>query len=297
MGKVTTYGALAITLSGAILLGGACTKLSLEHREPAGYAYIDMAWDGVPAPMGSRFWLYPASGGVVELTGTGAGFEGSITPGEYRVIATNLDARNIGFRSMESYDTAELYVAVADDGSGLAHPERAMLAVSGAEATLQVNDRDTVRLHLDATDRIRYVRLLLNVDTDVAVTTCTGRMTGISPSILCATGAATAETAEVTFSATATQTEGSFRADIAVLDLARAGEAPLHLLTLNLGDDAGGTAAVNVDMSEAIRSLIENAGGTLPEEIPLSVTLEAVDGTLHASVKPWDTGGTGAGDL
>ena len=298
--KKNIYKILKGCLLCALLsMGGSCTERDLEQRIPAGYVEIGLSWEGGAVPSGSRFWFFPVDGGeVIVRDASGDGFSGTLPPGDYRVIAANLDAQHVDFRNMERYETAELYVLSDETSSDpcLCQPGNLYLC-SGEESTLlSVPDRDTVKLTLAPRSRVRQVRLRLTVD-DPDVTSCSGLLSGVSSSIYCATGSCTGSPASVGFTASPDANTGTFLADISVLDLIRPGSDPTHLVELTLTRDDGTAVPVTVDLTEAIRTQIEGAGGALPDEISLAVSFHTVNGELQASVEPWDTGGSGSGEL
>lgn len=298
--KKNIYKILKGCLLCALLsMGGSCTERDLEQRIPAGYVEIGLSWEGGAVPSGSRLWFFPVDGGeVIVRDASGDGFSGTLPPGDYRVIAANLDGQHVGFRNMDRYETAELYV-LPDETSAdpcLCQPGNLYLC-SGEESTLlTVPDRDTVKLTLAPRSRVRQVCLQLNID-DPNVASCSGLLSGVSSSIYCATGSCTGSPASVGFTASPGANAGTFLADISVLDLIRPGSDPTHLVELTLTRDDGTAVPVTVDLTEAIRTQIEGAGGTLPDEISLAVSFHTVNGELQASVEPWDTGGSGSGEL
>lgn len=286
-------------LCALLSMGVSCTKRDLGQRVPAGYVEIDLSWEGGAVPSGSRLWFFPVNGGeVIVREASGDGFSGTLPPGDYRVIVANLDGQHVGFRNMDRYETAELYV-VPDETSAdpcLCQPGNLYLC-SGEESTLlSVPDRGTVKLTLAPRSRVRQVRLRLTVD-DPDVASCSGLLSGVSSSIYCATGSCTGRPASVGFTASPDENPGTFLADISVLDLIRPGSDPTHLVELTLTRNDGTAVPVTVDLTEAIRTQIEGAGGVLPDEISLAVSFHTVNGELQASVEPWDTGGSGSGEL
>lgn len=286
-------------LCALLSIGASCTRQDLEYRIPAGYVVVDLSWEGGIVPSGSRFWFFPVNGGeVIVREASGEGFSGTLPPGDYRVIAANLDAKHIDFRNMDRYETAELYV-LSDETSAdpcLCQPGNLYLC-SGEESTLlTVPDRDTVKLNLSPRSRVRQVRLKVTVD-DPRIASCSGLLSGVSSSIHCATASCTGHPARVGFTASPDEGAGTFRADISVLDLIRPGSDPVHLAEVTLMREDGTAVPVTVDLTDAVREQIEGAGGTLPDEISLAVSFHTVNGELKASVEPWDTGGSGSGEL
>lgn len=286
-------------LCALLFIGASCTRQDLEHRVPAGHVEIGLSWEGGAVPSGSRFWFFPVNGGeVIVREASGEGFSGTLPPGEYRVIAANLDAQHIDFRNMDRYETAEVYV-VPDETSAdpcLCQPGNLYLCSGEESALLTVSDRETVKLTLAPRSRIRQVRLRFAVD-DPEIASCSGLLSGVSSSIYCATGSCTGRPASVGFTASSDEGMGAFLADISVLDLIRPGSDPTHLAKLTLMRGDGTTVPVTVDLTDAIRTQIEGAGGALPDEIALAVSFHTVNGELHASVESWNTGGSGSGEL
>lgn len=286
-------------LCALLSIGASCTRQDLERRIPAGYVVVELSWEGGALPSGSRFWFFPVNGGeVIVREASGEGFSGTLPPGDYRVVAANLDAQHIGFRNMDRYETAELYV-LSDETSAapcLRQPGNLYLCSGEESAVLTVSDRDTVRLTLTPRSRVRQVRLRLTID-DPDIASCSGLLSGVSSSVYCATGSCTGRPAGVAFTASPDEGAGTFTAEVNVLDLIRPGSAPTHLAELTLMRGDGTAVPVTVDLTETIRAMFESSGGTLPDEIALAVSFHTVNGELQASVEPWDTGGSGSGEL
>lgn len=294
------YGALQGGLLCVLLCGASCTRQKLEYRIPAGYVTVELSWEDGAEPAGSRIWFYPTAGGsVLAREGSARGFEGMLPPGDYRVIAANSDAQHVGFRSMDRYETAEFYVEEdASDNTCISQPTDMYLSTGEASGLLTVVDRDSVGMRLLGRSCIRRVHLRFDIESSVAtVTSCRGRLSGVSASIYGATGAATGRSAEVCFAARPAEEEGTFQADITVLDLVQPSDAPTQVVDLVLTKEDGTDVPTEVDLTDAIRSQIDASGGELPDEISLEVTLRSVDGELQAAVEPWDMGGSGSGDL
>lgn len=301
MKKGLTYRMLqGCLLCSTLLVGISCTKQEVEYREPAGYVMINLSWEDNVTPAGSRFWFFPTDGGmVITKDGSDKGFQGTLPPGEYHVVAVNTDAQKVGFRNMDHYETAELYV---DDNQSktdlcIGQPDNLYLSTGDSSDILTVRDRDTVQMSLTAHNYIRHIHLLFTIDDPTRVTACNGQLAGISSSIYCSTGSCTGHPASVQFTASPTDDPGVFSADIKILDIVRPENDPDYLANLTLIQEDGSVIPTTVNLEATIRALIDHTGGALPEEIPLEVSLHAVDGQLQGTVKPWDSGGSGAGDL
>lgn len=286
-----------------LLLGNGCTSKRLDYRIPEGYAQIRLQWEDGVAPVGSRFYFYPAGGGDILVRECSAeGFSGMLPAGEYRVIVSNTDALEVGFRNMERYETAEAYVLPAQAnrsaGDYVGQPENLSLAAGLDDAaTLVVENHGT--LSTSASPRVctKRVRMFFRIDDTAPVTECTGTFSGVSPSILCATGACSNSSARVGFTAAPGADEYDYAVEISVLDLVEpVSGTPTHKLDLQLQKSDQTTSEVTIDLTETIREIVE-AGGGIALDIPLDISLVSVDGELHASVKPWDGDGSGGGIL
>lgn len=302
MTKGLTYivkGALTLGL----LLGGSCTKKGLDYRKPEGDVTIRLQWEEGAAPAGSRFWFYPLGGGETLVREcTNEGFSGTLPAGTYRVIVSNLDARNVGFRNMEQYDKAEVYVlpdkTLRASGLYIGQPDNLLLAAGLDEGeTLVVEDRKAVAATASPRTRTKRVRMFFRIDDTVPVTACGGVFTGVSPAILCATGASAPQSASVGFTASAGAGEYDYAVEISVLDLVEpVAGVPTHELDLTLHKSDQTESKVRIDLTETIREIVD-AGGGIALEIPLDITLVSVEGALLVSVKPWDGDGSGSGVL
>lgn len=287
-----------------LLLGSSCTSKRLDYRIPEGYAQVRLQWDEGVAPAGSRFYFYPTGGGEVLVRECPAeGFSGVLPAGEYWVIVSNTDALQVGFRNMERYETAEAYVLPAQanrsgESSFVGQPENLSLAAGLDDAaTLVVENRGTLATSASPRVRTKRVRMFFRIDDTAPVTECRGTFSGVSPSILCATGACSNSSACVGFTAAPGGDEYDYAVEISVLDLVEpVSGAPTHRLDLQLQKSDQTTSEVTIDLTETIREIVE-AGGGVALDIPLDIALVSVDGTLRASVKPWDGEGSGGGIL
>ena len=303
MGKRLTY-----VLSGCMLLimwaESGCTKQSLDHRKREGHVHIALQWDKGYTPAGSRFYFYPEDGSeAIVRDCPKEGFSGTLPEGSYRVIVLNSDARNIALRNEQQHQTAEIYVLPEEEGLSavpcICQPGNLLLAGGINEADkLEVPYRDTVSVSASPHSRVKKIRFFFKLENFVPVVLCSGTLSGVSSSIFCATGACSDTSANVRFAASPAEGEYDFSADVSVLDLARPEEAGrTHLLDLTLQGEDGTLYPVILDLTDTIARLIGESGGTVPVEIPLDITLALIDNTLHASVRIWDMGGSGSGEL
>lgn len=286
-----------------MLLGCGCTSKRLDYRIPEGHAQIRLQWEEGVAPAGSRFYFYPADGGEVLVRECPAeGFDGMLPAGTYRVIVSNTDALNVGFRNMEQYETAEAYVlpeqVLRAAEAYVGQPKNLSLAAGLDDAaTLVVENRGSLNTSASPRVRTKRVRMFFRIDDTAPVTECTGTFSGVSPSILCATGASSNHSARVGFTAAPGEGEYDYAVEIFVLDLVESDSGtPTHQLDLKLQKSDQTTSEVTIDLTETIRDIVE-AGGGLALDIPLDISLVSVEGELHASVKPWDGDGSGSGIL
>lgn len=298
-----------IGLSVAALLGGACTREQLDYRKQEGFVYLALNWEEGFAPAGSRIYFYPAAGGAALVYDCAAeGFAGVLPVGSYRVLALNNDSQNVAVRHAETYEGAELYVLPEEGASAsraasyvLQADEVAYAAGINEAPTLEVPYRDTVRVTASPQSCVKHVQLRFVVVPPAQVTRCSGSLTGVSPSLACASGARAATAAAVRFTAVADAADPNlFTTDIAVLDLVRSegtqGSQPTHWLDLTLTDPSGNTWPLQVDLSKEVDDCFTQTG-ELPHEILLHIRLAQIDDQLTATVVPWDGGGTGGGIL
>ena len=310
MKKIFTYvlfGALFFVLAAEM----GCAKQDLDRRKNEGFVKIDLSWAG-DTPKGSKFYFYPLEDvDTGEFTlenpveSTAEGWSGNLPAGSYRVIVHNSDAAGVDMRYQDNYDQAEIYVLPAQGSRAdecICHPDKLMLATAineHDEGLLVVPSQERVTVSATPTPRVKYLRILFKVDDAIALST--GMLSGVAPSLHCASSAcaSTSERVELTV-VHSTESGYAYQADIRVLDLVRPTNAS-HVLTLNLTHPDGSPYSVTVDLTAAVNNIFTANGGSLPvndqyNPYDIPIELKKIGNDLKATVLEWSEG-TGEGKL
>lgn len=304
-GKLTYMLTCGLCLG--LLAGVSCVKQGLDLREEEGYVRIDLKWENDVVPEGSEFYFYTDAGEFVQSCKCSAkGFRGTLPMGAYKIIVWNTDARNVELYNMNRHATAEVRVvadaAAAGKAAGcIAQPDNLLFAAAFDEAeVMTVPYRDSVIMSASPRGRIKTVELVFKLDNAAAVKLLGGSLSGVSSGLQCSTASCTHNPQSVNFTVTSDPYgKYNYVANISVLDLVmpESGVSGSHILTLTLMID-GVEHTMSIDLSSTIEDLLEGEwNGVIPLEIPLEVDLKSVDGNLSAEVSPWDTTGSGSGEL
>ncbi len=312
-----------------LLLAGACTEEDLDKRT-SGYVEIALNWDehfavanasvdesGKATPDGGRIYFFPESGEAFYRDCPQEGFKGMVPAGKYRIVAMNRNRKNTSDLADEngkvacSYESARLDVLDAASATALAatkaaeapligEPESVFLSHGfddGSDALEVKASRDeTVKASTSPKSMVKRVHFTITVE-NFTVRACHCVFGGIARAILCSTCTCIQEPARVKFDASCDPDDSNrFTATFNVFDLVEPG-VKTHLLELTLELDSGTTTLPLVDLSDSVKESLEN-GGNFSYDIPLDLNIEVtqgIDGTLHATVQPWDGGGSGSG--
>lgn len=302
---------LAGLLSLAFLSG--CVKRDLEYRtcvpsDGEGRVEIALDWNGEVRPQQARYLFYREEDGTLyrSFEGITDGYKGSLPAGKYRLIVHNTDAGRVGFCGVEKYATAFVFALSEESvkspraGSACIQEPEGVYGIGQCEAglTLDVRKGETLVSTVHPRSLTRLVKLHFELK-NMQVEHIGGYLNGVSPSVVLATGECRPAGCAVAFS-TVTQVQGSeFAAAVQVFNLRTAQEAApgSNTLDITLTDDQGGSRNTTVDITDAVKEIIDKNGGKTPIEIPVSIALALIDdGSLQAAVTPWDDSGTGGGD-
>ncbi len=312
-----------------LLLAGACTEENLDKRT-SGYVEIALNWDehfdaaanasadesGKASPDGGRIYFFPESGEAFYRDCPKEGFKGMVPAGTYRIIAMNRNRKNTSDLVDETgkvvctYESARLDVSDAANAAALAATKAAADAPligqpasvflshgfdDGSDALEVKASRDeTVSASTSPKSMVKRVHFTITVE-NFTVRACHCVFGGIARAILCSTCTCIQEPARVKFDAGSTDDPNRFTATFNVFDLVEPG-VETHPLELTLELDSG-TKTTTVDLSDSVKENLEN-GGEFSYEIPLDLNIEVtqgIDGSISATVEPWNGGGSGSG--
>lgn len=304
------FGALFFVLAAEM----GCTKQSLDYRKNEGFVRINLEWPEGKTPQGGRFYFYPQDvEGETEAFSVDCpadGYSGSLSPGKYKIIVYNSDAANVAIHDEKDYDKAEIVVlseaeaAAAGSRAGgyIAQPGDLMLATAINEheqGLLVVEYQTTTTVSASPALRVKKLRFLFTVDDASDVSLTGGTLSGVSPSLHCASAscAPTSEQVKFTVNASSGGTGYDFSAEISVLDLVQPSSG-VHVLTLTLLRPDGTPYQVTRDLSATINDILNHNGGTIPVNtlVDIPVELKKIGNDLQINVGEW-TQGTGGGTL
>jgi len=300
-----------------LLLAGACTEEDLDKRT-SGYVEIMLNWDesGETAPDGGRIYFFPESGDAFYRDCPNEGFKGTVPAGKYRIVAMNRNRENTSDLVDEngkvvcSYESARLEVKDAANAVAIAATKAAADApLIGQPASVFLShgfDDGSDELEVKASrdekivastspkSMVKRVRFTITVE-NFTVRVCHCVFGGIARAIQCSTCTCFQEPARVAFDASSSDDPNRFTATFNVFDLVTPGTGT-HPLVLTLELD-GGTKTTTIDLTDSVRKSLEN-GGDFSYEIPLDLEIKLthdIDGTISATVQPWNGGGSGSG--
>lgn len=317
------------TVTLAALLTG-CVKRELEMRpvDPEeGTVDVSVGWPAGIDCRAARLLIYDDSGalnGSEEFSAGENRFTFRLAAGSYRLILHNTDAQNVDYAATENHVTAEVYALnasgqkPASSGELLAEPRKVYgIGSHDRGDRFSVTAGETQQLNVSPVRLTRDVLFYFEVSGLDAVQAIEGTLRGVAPSVLLSTR----ECRQVSFglpfvgeSYTPLQVQSPvrpatkaanealrFRSTLELFDLLTRKESPAgtNVIETKVTDGDGKPYFVQVDITATLQQLIENNGGTLPVEVPLTVKIEVdpVTAEVRATVTPWDESGSGGGDF
>lgn len=290
-----------------------CTKADIHYlaESPAnGYVVIEPAYkDLLPA---HTYYFYRSDTVLphIELNCDGQGnFRGALPAGSYRVIATNPLAEGVEFSNMDSHATA----LVKASGLNGILSTRSELPYSGIDRVFSTVLEELIVIGGDTVRRIP-VPVLLTRAVSLTFTLkgrlpdyligITGSFQGIYPSVhLFNQNTSSDEISKsphlsMSFTAHASADPTIWQARLHLFGVCnpRYGEAYENILSLTL-DLGGEQQHISVNISNVLSDLIAENDNELPLELPLEIELEWDGIEVTATVKPWQSGGTGEGEM
>ncbi len=259
-------------------------------------------------------------------------FKGSLPAGRYRILTMNSQFRDAVLSGEESFDKAMISVVPNTEAGQTAEwagfsradalpiiseqPGSVFLShgfdaaykdaqfpngldETDSDVLIVPDNRDTVKTQTSLV-RLMVKRVKLTIilkDLDFA--TCEAILSGIAGTIHCAECRCTPASARVKFTPVRTEKVGNsetFGAEFSVFDLIEPGERT-HLLELHFTKEDGSKFSTTVDLSDRVKEDLDGSGD-FSYDIPLDLNIEVtqgIDGSLHATVQPWNGGGSGSG--
>lgn len=322
---LVTLALLIAVLTVATLLTG-CVKCELETRPEApeeGTVEIGVVWPEGADCSAARLLIYGEDGTLYrEHDGLTDAYSGTLPEGTYRLILHNTDAEQVGYAALESHGTAEVYALNASgqipsaQGELLAQPHKVYgIGRHDQGEDFTVTAGETLRLTVAPERLTREVHFYFAVSGLDAVRAVAGTLRGVVPSVLLCTreyrevafgqpfegDSYTPQQAQAGPGAKAPKEAIRFRATLEVFDLLTRENSPAgtNVIETTVTDGEDRSYPVQVDITGAVQQVIADNEGTLPVEIPLTLSVEVnpVTTEIHATVTPWDGGGTGGGNF
>ncbi|WP_319504903.1 DUF5119 domain-containing protein [Bacteroides graminisolvens] len=275
-----------------IVCAVACTEGTLDNPPTEGRVVIHASWNSASPPAtGLRFYFYPLSGGsALTYDAASTGFEGNLPAGSYRVIACSTDASRAVYEGMESYSTASVTAVTTTDSRSLSYYAQPSGVYALHISELRVPLQDVVETSSVPDTLSRRVNLSFLLLGGESLSSLSGLMRGIQPTVLIATKTYRGEAGVTSFTASVSGNRATARVGVLGL-LDPLGNLPyrnLMDLTLTLKD--GSVQTTEVDLTRLLSEVLKANGGTIPLELPVEVELRLIDAQLVASVKPWQSG-------
>lgn len=290
-----------------------CTLGSVDYRTDQGKVIVRPDWSGYDLPVGTRFYFYNMDGvsAPIEADGSAEGFSGMLPSGNYKMVAYNTDATQVEFQAMEKFETASVHALPntrrmetrAGDVRCILQPQNLYALTIGK---IEVKYLNTTEVSVIPQPLTKTIRLQFSLTGDGVGNSkkVSGELCGVYPTLLLATGEPTSESVNscpnTTTAFTVSLNENQGTAEVKVFGLLdpEDGTSYTNRLTLSITDKDNKVRNAEVDLSEAISSVIKDNGGTIPVEIPINIDVEIkmVDAVLHVKVTPWKED-TGSGEV
>lgn len=295
-------------MAGGVLLLCSCCKRKLEYPNRTGYVEIALNWDSLAEPHSrAELRFYPQDGSAPLTFECGSDlFRGELPRGIYRVIVRNTDAEGVSYRGMASYTTAEVFArehtkTKAGESVVVAQPRQVYgTGVCGSEEFMEIRYGDTLCMTASPLPLTRIVSFRFDITNIANIVSVSGHLDGVAAGVYLATGVKSYDyrcSTGFTASAIAGTGQTSYQTRIQVFGLSSQDEGEKGSnsaeVVITLSD--GTVHQTQVDISDAIRQVIEQGGGEIPLDVPVRIELTLVGTRLTGSVSPWDHSGSGGG--
>lgn len=266
-----------------------CSDDGKPREGSEGMLYYSFNWDkalsGYSTPKRLYYCFYPADNGPSIQTESDAdGLAFFLPPGTYNLLVYNCDAKNISFRNLNDFETAEAYIPVGKAS------EKEISRISPlygiAVEKLIVKSGENKPVQLSPVPLVREVIFNIHVQGMQNVTGCNGSLSNISYALNLSTQEVIPETAgNLPFEAT--PSADGVHANVMILGKSTPKEedpapAPSHEVTLNFTLEDGSNLSSSVDLGDAL----ENTEGHRVE-IKIDATIEKTS-SFTLSINHWE---------
>jgi hypothetical protein len=289
-----------------LLLWTSCTKARLYYQEQEMVRiYPDRSVYDLPA---LEYYFYATDGEeTIRANSDNQGnFEGELTFGTYRVIATNTTTATNGSVAFttDSYEQATVTVQPTEQTRALS-TLNAQLSTIYSVVVEELPVRRGIQTYrpvpLLLTKQLELV-FVLSGGLETEVKTIVGVLPGIYSSVYLATGLPTSEaltqssTTAVRFDIAGQGDERETQVSLLGLRDPRYREVYVNNLDLTLAMNDDSEEAVTIDLSNELSDLLSLYQGVLPPESSVTIRLErnpvgGVDASIDGSISKWEVGG------
>lgn len=265
-----------------LLQTSGCTMRQLDVVPDDSQVSINFDWSnlypGESVPTGMYLYFYGSDGSVISKECTGSTFSGYLPKGNYRVLAYNTDAVGVGYRNINSYKDAQVYLLSQTKATFLSQP----VHVYGIGL-----DSLTVTSNEPLNTRLKPANLVRRVDVQVTVTgnksavgSCVSTLNGINEAVNIATGKAVDISGLVSF--VLSPTSQGYSSEVSLFGKTQ--NAPSELgVTLNF--TGGGSQSLSMDVTNALDGVITTV---VPVNVKIDVEVTGtIQGGFHATLKGW----------
>jgi hypothetical protein len=258
----------------------------LEIPPVNGTVNISFDWknllSGESIPSGMKLYFYSGDGNVVMKESDETGFDGILPDGIYHVLAFNSDATEVGYRNLNKYTDAEVYVPVQTKAAVyVSQPLHVYgigldcIAVSGVE---ELNRTVTPNTFV----RKATIKVIVTGQKS-AIVSCSATLDGIAQGVNIATGAID-QSGTGTISFVPLSTADGFESIVRFFGRV---VSDTNTLKIVFNYQGGGSQVLNVDVSSALKDI-----NTKVVEVAINVNFDVsvtTVGEFTATLKEWSS--------
>jgi hypothetical protein len=264
-----------------LLFENSCTKRHLEDRPTTGDVNITFDWKnlrtGETNPAGTKLVFYGNKGTVLNGTGSGTSYSGTLPIDVYKVVVYNSDATGVSYRNLDKYDLAEIDASSYTKASYISQPGH-VYGVGAEDISVQGNK--TVSRTVVPACFVKSALLKINILTNrQAVTSCSATLSGLFQSVNIVSGA---------------PRNGSGMVELSPLVSSNGFESPLsffakdpaapNIVSMTFNFTGGGSQTITVDITQYL-------SGTISNNININVDVDITGisgGSFQATLKDWN---------
>lgn len=287
-GKRISIGILIALLFITLMMTDCCNEKSLEITSQGEIRY-SLKWDntlpGHQAPNCIRYCFYPSNKGArIQIDSDSTGLRFTLPPDTYKLLIFNCDGKNVEFRNMDKFETAEAFIAGSKARAGAVSSVAPLYGIAIEDLTIEAGEGSPIKFTPVAL--VREVNIKIKVDGMDYVKGCKGTLSGVSTAIsLSRQLIMTDKKAEAAFQTT--PSEEGVEASLMILGKpAEKGEEQpepsTNEMTLDFSLEDGSTVSTTIDLGA---SLNETEGSTVDVDIEATVEKSPV---FSIKINRWD---------